>query len=120
MVKTVTILGTKYKVFTDVPVSKDKDLMNRFGYCSYVDNRIVVADLNTIDGWADESEEVKSAQTKATLRHEVVHAFLKESGLAGSSVTVDQWAMNEEMVDWFALQFPKMIKVFEQLGCTGV
>lgn len=33
---------------------------------------------------------------------------------------VGAWAMNEEMVDWFAMQLPKIIKSFEQLGCTGM
>lgn len=120
MVKTVKILGTNYKVQTNVPVSKDKDLVGRFGYCSSIDHRIVVADLNTIDDWANESEEVKQKQINNTLRHEVVHAFLTESGLRGSSVADVPWAVNEEMVDWFAMQFPKMITVFEQLGCIGV
>lgn len=120
MVKTVGILGTRYKVQTDVPVGKDDSLTNRFGYCSSLDHRIVIADMNTIDSWKDESEEAKLAQVKTTLRHEVLHAFLTESGLWGSSSGVECWALNEEMVDWFALQFPKILKVFEQLDCMGV
>lgn len=120
MVKTVKILGTNYKVHTNVPVTKDRDLTDRFGYCSHKERRIVVADLNTIESWANESEEVKSAQMRETLRHEIIHAFLNESGLMGSSATGLPWAMNEEMIDWFAIQLPKMIKIFEQLDCVGV
>ena len=119
MVKTIKILGANYKVQTNVPVSRDAGLMNRFGYCAFVEHRIVVADLNTIDSWANESEDVKQTQIKATLRHEIIHAFLHESGLSGSSATDVPWAMNEEMVDWFAIQFPKIIKVFTELGCEG-
>lgn len=117
MVKTVKILGANYKVQTNVPISKDTGLANRFGYCAFRSRRIVVADLNTIDGWADESEEVKQAQIKTTLRHEVIHAFLHESGLSGSSATDMPWALNEEMVDWFAIQSPKISKVFKELSC---
>ena len=117
MIKTVSILGRKYKVQTDVPAHKDEDLKGRFGYCSLIDHRIVVADINTVSGWENESELSKLLQKKATLRHEVIHAFLYESGLWGSSTSVESWATNEEMVDWFALQVPKMIKVFEQLDC---
>lgn len=117
MIKTVKILGTNYKVHTNVPVAKDQELMNRFGYCAHKEHRIVIADMNTIESWANESEEVKSAQMKQTLRHEIIHAFLNESGLMGSSATGVPWAMNEEMVDWFAIQLPKMIKVFKQLDC---
>jgi hypothetical protein len=41
---------------------------------------------------------------------------LLESGLNASSNPADSWAMNEEMVDWFAIQIPKMIKTFHELG----
>ena len=47
------------------------------------------------------------------LRHEIVHAFLYESGLDVSS----EWARNEEIVDWIALQTPKLQKAFEEAGC---
>ena len=120
MIKTVSILGTTYRVQTKVPVSKDIELSNRFGYCSIKDHRIVVADMNTIDNWKNENETVKLTQEKDTLRHEIIHAFLAESGLWGSSSEVECWALNEEMIDWFALQLPKMIKVFRQLDCMGV
>jgi hypothetical protein len=117
MIKNVNILGANYKIQTNASEAKDKDLAGRFGYCSYVDHRIVIADLNTIEGWADENEDVKASQIKETLRHEIIHAFLFESGLGGSSVGVGQWALNEEMVDWFAMQFPKMVEVFRIAGC---
>lgn len=53
---------------------------------------------------------------KKTLRHEIIHAFLTESGLHGNTYNVDGgWAMNEEMVDWFAIQSPKIMRVFEEL-----
>ncbi len=120
MVKVVKILGANYKVLTDVPRSKDPELAGLFGYCSYGDHRIVVVDLNTVDNWKNESGESKLRQKRATLRHEVIHAFLYESGLYGSSADVNAWSQNEEMVDWFALQFPKMLKVFEQLDCVEV
>ena len=54
---------------------------------------------------------------KLTLRHEILHAFLFESGLdAGSIATYGPWANNEEMVDWFAIQSPKIFKVYSELG----
>ena len=117
MNKKVKILGTDYKLQTNVPVTKDKDLADRFGYCSFIDHRIVVADLNGVEGWADETEDVKASLIKTTLRHEIIHAFLYESGLYGSSNSVGQWALNEEMVDYFAIQFPKMVEVFKTAGC---
>ena len=49
---------------------------------------------------------------KAVIRHELTHAFLFESGLDTCS-----WAQNEEMVDWIALQFPKLLQVFKEADC---
>lgn len=118
--KTIEILGTQYEVYLDVPVSEDEDLTDRFGYCSYIEHKIVVADMNTIDSWKNESDECKLKQVHATLRHEVIHAFLNESGLCGNSLGVDAWAQNEEMVDWIAVQFPKILNVYQVLECEGV
>lgn len=42
----------------------------------------------------------------------IVHAFLFESGLAENS----EWAQNEEMVDWFACQAPKIYAAFRAAG----
>ena len=119
MKKTVTILGVKYDVYLDVPEHKDKDLMGRFGYCTPTQKKIVVVDLNTVDDWRDETFYSKTVQSKTTLRHEIIHAFLYESGLWGSSLVSEHWAMNEEMIDWIAQQFPKILKVFRQLGCEN-
>lgn len=48
------------------------------------------------------------AELQRTLRHEIIHAFLFESGLWCNSADSENWAMNEEMVDWFAIQLPKI------------
>lgn len=60
-------------------------------------------------------EEEKDSYAKSCLRHEIVHAFLNESGLKESASKCDIWSKNEEMVDWIAIQFPKILKVYEQL-----
>ena len=51
------------------------------------------------------------------MRHEIVHAFLNESGLSDSSNQYNGgWAKNEEMVDWLAIQWHKIDEVYKQLG----
>ena len=45
----------------------------------------------------------------------IIHAFLLESGLDSNSNSADSWAVNEEMVDWFAIQSPKIFKLFNKL-----
>ena len=52
---------------------------------------------------------------KQVLRHEIVHAFLFESGLDINSNKSEEWARNEEMIDWLAIQFHKIEKVFKEL-----
>lgn len=51
-------------------------------------------------------------RTRADLRHEIIHAFLWESGLWANSNESDAWAQNEEMVDWFAIQHEKLHDAF--------
>ncbi|MFR1762752.1 hypothetical protein [Frisingicoccus sp.] len=112
----VNILGTEYQI--KVRDSKeDKDLENRFGYCCPTERLIVVADMDVVDEWKNESDISKSVVHKSNIRHEIVHAFFYESGLWGNSGTVDTWAMNEEMIDWIAIQSPKIFKAFQEVEC---
>jgi hypothetical protein len=53
---------------------------------------------------------------KEVLRHEIIHAFLYESGLDACAGPAESWASNEEMVDWFAIQSPKIFRVFQEQG----
>ena len=62
-------------------------------------------------------KERKKAQNDVVIRHEIIHAFLFESGLAQNTNDVESWAMNEEMVDWLAIQFPKLLKAFKEAEC---
>lgn len=76
------------------------------------------------DGLADDETrtitidaELEGERKKRVIRHEVVHAYLAESGLDMSSLQPEGgWAMNEEMVDWFARQGPKIYKTWKKLG----
>ena len=49
------------------------------------------------------------------LKHEIIHAFLYESGLDSNSFSYSgAWAVNEEMVDWLALQWEKIDYVMSE------
>ena len=73
--------------------------------------------MHTYPGWDNEEEETIQQCMKQTLRHEIVHAFLCESGLADSAMQSQRgWAKNEEMVDWIAFQGPKIYKAWEEAG----
>lgn len=120
MIKKVSILGTEYEVHLNVSVQDDESLNGLCGYCAPKSRKIVVADFNTVESWKNEGEKEKARVSRETTRHEVIHAFLAESGLWGNSNGVDCWALNEEMVDWFAVQWPKIRKVFNLLDCDEV
>ena len=114
--KKVNILGTTYKVYLNVPCVKDPDLAGAYGYTDFHGKRIVVSDIRTVPGWEKANDETVWDVYACTVRHEVIHAYLMESGLNGSANGVDCWARNEEMVDWFAMQMPKLVKTFCDLG----
>lgn len=116
----INVLGTEY---TAVMKKYDEDeafeRLSIDGYCDGLTKQIVCCDMSTFKGWEHESRETILAAECATQRHEIVHAFLFESGLADSSFTVDEaWAKNEEMVDWIALQGPKIYKAWQEAGAV--
>lgn len=114
----INILGTKYKIVTR-KISEDETLKknNWAGYCGEEEKIIIVADVCEEQYFSDMSESEKESFKKKTLRHEIVHAFLNESGLsANASTPAGAWAKHEEMIDWIAIQFPKMHKAFKKAG----
>jgi hypothetical protein len=115
----IDVLGTKYHIVR-VKSGQDEyiERMHFGGYCDDVVKRIVLLDLKTVPEWATESEYRIKEQEDETLRHELIHAFLSESGLGWNSFAPEKaWAKNEEMVDWFAIQMPKLLKAFKVADC---
>lgn len=114
----INILGTKYRIEIH-KVSEDSFMEEKqvAGYCEEENKLIVVADMSEEKYFVGMDEKAQEAYRKKTLRHEIMHAFLNESGLSDDSNRFDSaWAKNEEMVDWFAIQSPKIFKVFVELG----
>lgn len=83
------VLGMEY----DVRLIKDKDPYmideDCDGYCDFKKKEIRVLDGETSD---------------TTLLHEVIHAFLYESGIEHGTL----WH-TEECVTWLSLQIPKIV-----------
>lgn len=114
----IDILGTKYKIVTR-KISEDKTMEKAgwSGYCNNTTKLIVIADTSEEKYFPDWGEDEKEKYKKKVLRHEIIHAFLNESGLEDSALPSNgSWAVNEEMVDWIALQSPKMYKAFKKAG----
>ena len=115
----VNVLGTVYTI--EKKKYDDEEAFERQhidGYCDGMTKRIVYCDMDTYKGWEHESEDTKRANERQTLRHEIVHAFFNESGLMSSAVQPDcAWSQLEEMVDYWAIQGPKIYKAWSEAGC---
>lgn len=106
--KEVNILGTNYKIIDNVNPEK---MPNMAGQTHFYTKEIWVVDFDKTENKYDKN------LYKETLRHEVLHSFLFESGLNDNSLQcVNSWARNEEMIDWFAIQAPKIYKVYRELN----
>lgn len=115
----INVLGTQYTIETH-KVSEDEYMKTRqlAGYCCEESKCIVIADMSEKEYFQYMDEQEQEAYRKKTLRHELVHAFLNESGLSdSSSIPTTGWAKHEEMIDWFAIQIPKIIEALEKAGC---
>lgn len=91
--KKVNILGVEYSILT----YSDKDFPKEGydGLCDLLKKEILLR----------EKDDANVA--KQILRHEIIHGFFHESGLAS-------YGADETLVDWIAVQFPKLQKAFEQ------
>lgn len=112
----INILGTEYAVYF---VDKYPERLHEFeetsdGLFNQYNREIFIKscqDTGTTDNGKEQLE-------KKTLRHELIHAFLVESGLSANALSnYTSWAENEEMVDWIAIQFPKILNVFKEADC---
>lgn len=102
--KTVNILGTEYIIEEKEEIIKQ----GADGFCYPYSNKIHIRPLkNMLDD--DNAEEEKEKCFKETLSHECIHAYFRESGLCG-------YMRDETLVDWLAVQFPKMAKTFQELN----
>lgn len=104
--KKVNILGTEYEI-VESTYKDDSALLEYGGYCDRSARKIVISMESPPHPMAAEDQEVTR---RATIRHELTHAFFAESGHS-------RWCDDEDLVDWIALQFPKMMKAMQELEC---
>lgn len=112
--KIVHILGTEYKILI-IEEGDYRFNTNADGWCDTQAKEILLFNFK------QDIESVRDliAYQNKVLRHEIIHAFLYESGLCQSSHSSNCWAKNEEMVDWIAIQEPKLNRAFKEAGCDG-
>lgn len=103
---TINVLGSTYTVRC-MAEAENPLLKNCDGYTDKTTRQIVVAaatpdcDLGNY-----------TVYYKQVLRHEIIHAFLFESGLHESWQHKE--GHDESYVDWIAAQFPKLLAAFKE------
>ena len=100
----IKILGQPYRIVTDDSIIE----RNVDGLAKEYSKEIIIRPEEKMLDDSDRPEE-KEARYKEVLRHELIHAFFSEAGL-------DDYSCNEQLVNWLAMQFPKMEKVFKKAG----
>lgn len=106
MNKRINILGTEYEALYK-EVKEDEKLKQCDGYCDFYTKKIVVA---------KQEEHVMNVGDiekflKKVLKHEIVHAYMFESGLDCCS----DFARNETLVDWIAIQIEKIHRTLSEV-----
>lgn len=104
----VNVLGTEYTIY-ERSKTEDSILNNCDGYCDKTTKKIVITTSEDSDLGDFE------VYRKKVLRHEIIHAFLIESGLQ-ENWEHKEYGHDETYVDWIAVQFPKLQKAFEEAG----
>lgn len=100
----VEILGTRYDIFIE---PEDSNVRYQV-MCGWTDWTAREIHVGTPEKDKYSMEHLQECVNKV-IRHEIIHAYLHESGLDNNSSPCDAWALNEEMVDWSQLCFQKLI-----------
>lgn len=93
--KIIFILGEMWKINFNVKIYDDEDAQTN------PHERVINISDNIADG----------VDVKRIIRHEIIHAFMFESGL-GFNFEHKPFGQDETMIDWFAIQYPKIKKIF--------
>lgn len=105
----VNVLGTEYSII-EADAKEKPILKDAVGFCDSSVKEIYI-DKGITNSSEDSKADLYLVQRKV-LRHEIIHAFFSESGLEEQS----DYAENEELVDWLAIQYPKINAAFKSLG----
>lgn len=102
----INILGTDYELLFGTPEQYEK--LNRCdAYNDLHSKKIVIR--NKFPDDREYMDNIDNVYIPKLIRHEIVHAFMYESGLWNNS----EWGSDETLTDWIAIQTPKLFQVFE-------
>ena len=101
----VNILGTEYD-FAEGTKANNAKLYSSAGYCD--NNSKEIRYDSDMEANHPDASNNPDAFLRYVKRHELIHAFLYESGWRDR-------CDDETLVDWIAIQFPKILKVFQEI-----
>lgn len=104
----VNVLGTDYEIKSNEDIYKTLIESQNTGECDMYAKVISISPQEYIIN--DIREDVRKSVYNICMRHEILHAFFHEAG-------VDKYSADETLVDFIAMQFPKMKELFEEVGC---
>lgn len=113
----INILGSEYELIYGTP-DEYEVLSEIDGFTDPSTRKIIIDSMQGVERDKFAKGNINGYKMEVC-RHEIIHAFLYESGLATNSNECKSWATNEEMVDWFAIQIPKIQKAFKEAGCEN-
>ena len=114
----VDILGSEWTVHLIDRNSDNRfDKFNADGFCDYTTNSIDVANYpgQGNPGSEDYSISDGRVQIKHCIAHEMVHAFMFESGLSADWEHPSHFGQDETVVDWIAWQCPKIMEAHKEV-----
>lgn len=105
--RTVNILGTEYTI------TEDESLVNSNadGMTWVFRHQIIVRPYSKMLE-AEDSDAEKKACYRETMRHEIIHAFFKESGN-------EEYYDDERLVQTLAVLYPKINAVLAKIGASA-
>ncbi len=105
----IDILGTTYTVIDDNSILDD----GYDGFAHVYDKTIKIRPIaNMLNGVIGMNDVEKRAYYREVLRHELLHCIFAETG-------VEKWEDDEELVTYLSKIYPKMQRIFGELGCAS-
>lgn len=102
----INVLGQEYEIqFKNGKECPKLELLQAHGIAELYDKKLIIdAEMNSKTG--KEFDNFNEFENKV-VRHEIMHAFFHEAGLR-------DYCEDETLVDWLALQIPKISKVMQE------
>ena len=104
----INVLGTEYTV------RRDTEECRKYGGDGLQDRFkkeiILMRNADLMDGCDD--EEVRATYERQVIRHELIHAFMFESGM-------DKYGQDEDLVQMLAVLWPRINEAMEKMGAEG-